>query len=88
MVEMMATASVEASIETKRPTYCQLQPEPCKLNTNSMMGIMSPTEPMTTRNARVITCTATCKAARLHLRAWQAGRRINVCSVSKATAWT
>ena len=60
MVEMMATASVEASIDTNSPTYCQVHPDACRLKTYSMMGIIRPTDPITTRNAKETTCTKTC----------------------------
>ena len=56
----MATASVDASMETNRETYCQFQPEDLRSRIYSMTGIMKPTLPPTTRNARVMTCTITC----------------------------
>ena len=64
MVEMMATASVEASMDTKRPTYCQVHPEACRLKTYSMMGIMSPTLATTTTKAMVKIWMACCTRPR------------------------
>ena len=64
MVEMMATASVDASMETNRPQYCHVHPLACRLKTYSMMGIIRPTLAMTTMKASVSTCTTCCAGHR------------------------
>lgn len=61
IVLIMATASVEASMEMNSDTYCQFQPERLRSRMYSMTGIINPTLPPTTRNASVMTCTTTCK---------------------------
>ena len=60
IVAMMATASVEASIDPKRAAYCQVQPLSCSWNIYSMMGIMMAQLPATTRKANMMTGAATC----------------------------
>ena len=63
MVAIMATASVEASIDPKRAAYCQVQPLSCSWNMYSIMGIMMAQLPATTRNANIMTGAATCMHA-------------------------
>jgi hypothetical protein len=60
MVEIMATASVEASMEPNMATHCHVHPDACSCSTYNMIGMSNATVPPTTRKASTSTGASRC----------------------------